>query len=503
MKHYAIAVIAIFVLCTPGAATTIRLDPVDDVMIRQDRPELYYGDEEYIWFTSSHIHKRYGIYRFDLGDLPDTVQTDDILSATLTTFLANSEVDHDEGFIFNSHRLYPGFETSYGGWEENTVTWHRRPVGPPFYDEVPDCTIIFSDGDGDSWLDFDVTHMAQTEHGSGVLDVTIIAGPHAGMLENDELVKTRSKESTVIGERPYLHLEFDDGSNADVPPSADALLTQLYPDNNYGDATYVHYAATDRHTDANRFGIYRFELPHPELGITSANLRIYCYSESVGAGDAITLSAHRVQIGEPGAWNEHTVNWDNRPTDDDYDTQVAGVFYFDNTVLDSLVGWRIPIPATSIVRSDLASYNEFTSIYIIPTSWYGNPSYDDCIWTKSKDSNSSSRPYLEIVYGDDQTSVEEHLPTVFSMDQNVPNPFNPRTRIAFDLPRQMAVSLCVYDISGRLVDILLDDQAASQGHNEIVWRGRDRNGRVVPAGVYFYRLEAGSFSETKRMMLVK
>lgn len=84
-----------------------------------------------------------------------------------------------------------------------------------------------------------------------------------------------------------------------------------------------------------------------------------------------------------------------------------------------------------------------------------------------------------------------------------PNPFNPHTTIYFDLRSERPVSLSVFDLSGRLVDVLLDHDVASQGRNEVVWRGRDMAGRVVSAGVYFYRLEAGSFSATKRMVLVK
>ena len=89
------------------------------------------------------------------------------------------------------------------------------------------------------------------------------------------------------------------------------------------------------------------------------------------------------------------------------------------------------------------------------------------------------------------------------LEQNHPNPFNPQTTIAFNLPKEMPVSLRVYDVSGRLVDVLLDDRLAQQGRNEVVWRGRDLAGRLLPSGTYFYRLEAGSFGETKRMTLLK
>jgi hypothetical protein len=53
------------------------------------------------------------------------------------------------------------------------------------------------------------------------------------------------------------------------------------------------------------------------------------------------------------------------------------------------------------------------------------------------------------------------------------------------------------------VDVILANEIATQGRNEVVWRGRDSADRLVSAGVYFYRLEAGEHSETKRMVLVK
>jgi len=101
------------------------------------------------------------------------------------------------------------------------------------------------------------------------------------------------------------------------------------------------------------------------------------------------------------------------------------------------------------------------------------------------------------VVGGDVVSI---LPAAL---RNTPNPFNPQTTIAFDLPSEQAVSLCVYDVSGRLVGVLIDNVIAQAGRNEVVWRGRDLDGRIVSAGIYFYRLTAGPYTETKRMVLVK
>ncbi len=95
------------------------------------------------------------------------------------------------------------------------------------------------------------------------------------------------------------------------------------------------------------------------------------------------------------------------------------------------------------------------------------------------------------------------LPIRFALNDAVPNPFNPQTTIAYDLPNQTAVSLRVFDVSGHLVRVLVDGEIVAQGRQEAIWNGRDDSGRQVAAGVYFYRLEAGEYSETKRMALIK
>ena len=87
--------------------------------------------------------------------------------------------------------------------------------------------------------------------------------------------------------------------------------------------------------------------------------------------------------------------------------------------------------------------------------------------------------------------------------QNTPNPFNPVTTIAYGVAKESRVQLGVYDISGRLVRVLKGGDLQSAGQHEIAWDGQDGSGQPVAAGVYFCRLDAGGFSETKRMTLVK
>jgi len=86
---------------------------------------------------------------------------------------------------------------------------------------------------------------------------------------------------------------------------------------------------------------------------------------------------------------------------------------------------------------------------------------------------------------------------------NFPNPFNPVTLISYDLPGPAVVALRVYDLSGRLVRTLTDAEPVAAGRHTTPWDGQDDAGRDVASGVYFYRLETGEESLSRRMILLK
>ncbi len=105
---------------------------------------------------------------------------------------------------------------------------------------------------------------------------------------------------------------------------------------------------------------------------------------------------------------------------------------------------------------------------------------------------------------DDMTAVGDLLPQqrALALYQNHPNPFNPITTIRFDLPTEQRVSLKIYALDGSLV-AELTNQVLPAGRNEVVWRGRDSQGRSVGSGVYLYRLHTEDGIRNKRMLLLK
>ena len=89
------------------------------------------------------------------------------------------------------------------------------------------------------------------------------------------------------------------------------------------------------------------------------------------------------------------------------------------------------------------------------------------------------------------------IPEFFSLSQNYPNPFNPATNITFDLPQDYFVNLVIYNISGEKVVTLVNDQLPAGSYTAKF------DGSLLPSGVYIYKIKAGSFSQIKRMLLIK
>ena len=121
----------------------------------------------------------------------------------------------------------------------------------------------------------------------------------------------------------------------------------------------------------------------------------------------------------------------------------------------------------------------------------GSPTNNDNAWQTPTVWSSTWIGEGEVGVGD------EIIPLVFALHPNYPNPFNPTTNIQFTIPEQADVKLRIYNVLGRQVDVLVNE-TLPVGHHKILW-----NPKNLSSGVYFYKLEAGSFIKTRKMILLK
>jgi C1A family cysteine protease len=116
------------------------------------------------------------------------------------------------------------------------------------------------------------------------------------------------------------------------------------------------------------------------------------------------------------------------------------------------------------------------------------------------DSNRAS--FTVLVSGVDDPDSLWSEPLVFALNQNHPNPFNLQTNITYSVSKSGRVNLTIYDLLGRRVRTLVDENQ-SPGEKSVEWDGRDDKGNIVASGIYFFKIETANFIETKKMMLLK
>ncbi len=177
---------------------------------------------------------------------------------------------------------------------------------------------------------------------------------------------------------------------------------------------------------------------------------------------------------------------------------------------------RLPNDNTLICNADKGEFFEVTSSNEIVWK-YQNPVNGNIILTQEDQLVGNLQVFRCYKYppdypaftGKDLTSgdplkVNDELSeiTEFRLCNNYPNPFNPTTKIEFVIEKQEYVTIDVYDVLGSKVKTLIN-QVMEPGLKSIVWDSRDENGSVVSSGVYFYSLQAGQQTQTKKMMLLR
>ena len=146
----------------------------------------------------------------------------------------------------------------------------------------------------------------------------------------------------------------------------------------------------------------------------------------------------------------------------------------------------------------LTSTTEFTYEDILESAgeygYYITAEYDQ--------ENESDASNTEVVTWDGTGTNDPLIPIANALYQNSPNPFNPETKISFDLKENNQVSLEIYNMRGQKVKQLVSDQLAA-GQHSIVWNGKDDNNKTVSSGIYFYKITTADFQATRKMLLMK
>jgi hypothetical protein len=121
----------------------------------------------------------------------------------------------------------------------------------------------------------------------------------------------------------------------------------------------------------------------------------------------------------------------------------------------------------------------------------------------SSDSRYDAYDIITVVLDLSQTGIDEGtIPSVFALRQNSPNPFSEGTRMSFSLPSPERVKIGVYNVAGRRIATVCDADYPA-GEHSVGWDGRDSGGRPVAAGIYFYRIVAGTNTDSRKMIVLK
>ena len=145
------------------------------------------------------------------------------------------------------------------------------------------------------------------------------------------------------------------------------------------------------------------------------------------------------------------------------------------------------------------------SVFVISEVF--NP--DDSTYTRTVTERGPNphRVIMRVLSGDGISTRISHdrviIPTDFVLHSNYPNPFNPSTTFSFTLPLDKRISVRIYDMTGRLIRTLINDEHYAEGTHSVDWNGLGDSGMAVASGQYIYTLEWGQFRHARRMVLVK
>ena len=305
---------------------------------------------------------------------------------------------------------------------------------------------------------------------------------------------------------------------------------EVYCPNLYtGDVTLLNYEAGENALEIHESNIVLGLIPGlSALGITAGDIDNDGRVELLGSGPSYTLGAY--EAGESPTW-VRIADYNEGDVEDPANYSVRGIQSPDdlvnvfNTVNRDSAGVMTTYledgPAGPEFAGKLAflgdpdgdGQNEVAmsfqgvddSLYVFNEVF--NPA--DSTYTRTVESAvpHPNRAFLRVISGDGLGVSIEHdrviVPSDFELHPNYPNPFNPSTTFSFTLPLDKRVSVRIYDVTGRLVRTLVNDEMYSEGTHNVTWDGLGNGRQPVASGNYFYTLEWGQFRHARQMILIK
>ena len=243
-----------------------------------------------------------------------------------------------------------------------------------------------------------------------------------------------------------------------------------------------------------------------EAGAPPKWVRIVDYDGTGDVEDPNSYSIREIEFPMPVGMIFDTVNRDSAGVASSYLTTTyaddgagaGGLYAGKFAYLGDIDGDAIPKVAMSISGVP-------DSVYVYEEVW--NPTDSTYTQTKVSAAPHPHRVFLTVLSGD---GISTHIsndrviiPSDFELHSNYPNPFNPSTNFSFTLPLDKRISVRIYDMTGRLIRTLINDEAYVQGTHSVTWNGLNDGGVGVASGQYIYTLEWGQFRQVRRMTLVK
>jgi len=233
------------------------------------------------------------------------------------------------------------------------------------------------------------------------------------------------------------------------------------------------------------------------ITVMAVNDAPYEFSLISPDGDTLLIDTENLADSTLFSWNSAEDVDDDDITYDFVSTASIGSEQFGDTTISAGIDTSVYVLHQEI--------KEKYSTYFTPHNSYISIEWFVIASDTSGATTNSSGTFTVVFEFTEGTLANEELvalPEHFILYQNYPNPFNPVTFIAYDLPERTEVAVSIYTLSGQLVR-QFNPGVYGPGHYRLSWNGLNDRGNRISAGVYLYRIRAGTFVKTKKMVLLK